>query len=488
MLSAGPLRKYQFEFKHLLVLLGVLIAFEVALFFIFRYSFGSFVVKTQVWYQENSAKRMANLTATSLELILETAQSIDGVGAKEEKLFVDKFNIVLSQQLLEENVEDICLFLFVKKKLYVVDNGRALYNLLIRNSDSLITPDKQHKLAIQQFAKVRQRISRSEGITTISEGPNHFHSFVPFVPKGEYLGVLYVRNSPDFSGITNEFTTNFDELAVLFTTLIFLGLLIMYKISAYTVRVKNTAQQLYYEEHNSLMKERVERDKEMMFTKRIYHANHKAEKIMGFIQTDLASMEGNDELKHRVMKYANFISRIIYDMKWYDPPIHSIRNHIYKTDINEVIRFIARNLFQRLSVSSTMFAIHTDLDEQVPILHVNEFVIWEILEPLMQNSLVHNGTQFVNIYIRTRFNPETNCSCICIADDGKGIDAKLLEQNDEGITQIFLENTTTKEGIDKNFGYGCFIAYTMAKRRCGWDIMVKNLPDKGCEFSIIINH
>jgi K+-sensing histidine kinase KdpD len=254
------------------------------------------------------------------------------------------------------------------------------------------------------------------------------------------------------------------------------------------VRVRNAAQQLYYDEHNKLLTERIERDKELIFTKRIYHANHKAEKIMGFIQSDLNRLEGNEGIKYRVMKYANFISRIIYDMKWYDPPIHSIRSQIFRTNINDVIQFIATNLFERLSVGSTMFKISTIFDPNIPIIHVNEFVIWEIIEPIVQNSIVHNGTKPVNINIETAYDECNNVSTIRISDDGKGIDESLLQKNEEGIDLIFLENTSTKDKLGKNFGYGCFIAYNMAKRRCGWNLSVRNLPERGCEFMITINH
>ena len=51
------------------------------------------------------------------------------------------------------------------------------------------------------------------------------------------------------------------------------------------------------------------------------------------------------KLRNRVSKYSNFISRVIYDMKWYDPPLQTIRNPIFRTDLNEVIQFIVETYF-----------------------------------------------------------------------------------------------------------------------------------------------
>ena len=50
-------------------------------------------------------------------------------------------------------------------------------------------------------------------------------------------------------------------------------------------------------------------------------------------------------MKHRVVTYSNFISRIIYDMKWYDQDINTIVNPIFRTDINAVIDFVVKNVF-----------------------------------------------------------------------------------------------------------------------------------------------
>ncbi|MGE5410558.1 MAG: sensor histidine kinase, partial [Clostridiales bacterium] len=265
-------------------------------------------------------------------------------------------------------------------------------------------------------------------------------------------------------------------------------LLAMYFISSYTVKERDEAQKQLFEEHEKNLKKQINYEKELLFTKRIYHTHHKAEKVMGFIKDDLRRMvpENFNEIKSRVIKYSNFVSRVIYDMKWYDPPIQTIRNQIFHTNLNEVISFIVEHIFLRISARSNAFQIKLDLNEDLPIVNINEFVVWEILEPLIQNSIEHGDSENLAVRIQTNYDKNTNRITIKISDNGKGIISGLLECDDSGIKKLFLENVTSKETNAQNSGYGCYIAFQICKR-CGWEIDAGNLPDGGCCFTIIIN-
>lgn len=175
-------------------------------------------------------------------------------------------------------------------------------------------------------------------------------------------------------------------------------------------------------------------------------------------------------------------------MKWYEPPIQTIRNSSFSTDINEVIKFMVDNIFNRTSRKSKSFEIKLNLDEKVPKVNINEFVVWEILEPLIQNSIDHGSHDDLLITITTKYDPETKISNIIIEDNGKGIKPELLEKNEKGIKKIFLENVSTKNTAHSNSGYGCYIAYEISKQRCGWDIDAENLPERGCKFTITIRN
>jgi hypothetical protein len=67
----NKLKKYRFEFRQVTVLLIALIFFQLLLSVIQKSSLHNFLNKTQKWYQQDSAERIANLTTTSLELLLE---------------------------------------------------------------------------------------------------------------------------------------------------------------------------------------------------------------------------------------------------------------------------------------------------------------------------------------------------------------------------------------------------------------------------------
>ena len=217
-----------------------------------------------------------------------------------------------------------------------------------------------------------------------------------------------MKVTPDFTSITKEILASYNEVSIIYSVLILIGLFAMYFISSYTVRERNNAQQLLFEENQKHMKEQIIHEKESQFTKRIYHTHHKAEKIMGFIKEDLRilSEKNIEDVKKRVTKYANFISRVIYDMKWFDPPLNTIRNPMFHTDLNELLRFIVKDIFLRISSSTDMFEFRLILDDKLPLVRINEFVVWEIFEPIIQNSIDHAAKSKILITINSKFYPE----------------------------------------------------------------------------------
>ncbi len=489
MKTLEKLRQYRFEFWHLTVLFGVLIAFQIILSVVHKATLHSSLATTQDWYQKDSAEKLAHVTATSLELIFETVSSRTNLSEGEARSVVQAFDIILSQQMLGRNAKEICVLVSRNGRTYAIDDGEVLFAFLNDRYASPL-PSLKHHDAAALYDRYREQIRRKEEIFSVLEGRQTFHTFVPFVPRGEFVGAVYVRNSPDFSFITSSFTSNYDETSLINTSLMFLGLLAMYYISSYTVKERDKAQRLFYEEHEKLMKEKIDHEKEYFFTKRIYHTHHKAEKVMAFIKQDLMALssENIEKIKYRITKYANFISRVIYDMKWYEPPVHTIRNPVFQTDINEVIRFVVDNLFLRLSRTTAQFTFRLELAEDLPVVHVNEFVIWEIIEPLIQNSITHSGTQAVTVTITTRFDAAAGKTSVFIDDNGRGIPAALLERDEQGTRAIFLENVSTKTANGDHTGYGCYIAHELAKIRCAWDIDALNLDGGGSRIVVTIPH
>jgi len=482
------IKKYRFEFRHLTVLFAVLVIFQLFLSFIQKTSLKNFLFETQKWYQRYAAENMANLTATSLELLIENIDVNKTHDSIEKQKIIQSFNIIFSQQLLQQNVEDICLVVVQNDSAYSIDDGVTLFDYLVNRKlqTNYVT---HHKYAEQKFLKIKNQILMNEEIKSFLVGKNTFHIFVPFIPKGEFQGVLYIKKTPDFSNMTNEVVASYDEATIIYLSLIVLGLLAMYYISSYTVKERDAYQQKLLEENEKHITEQIMHDKESLFTKRIYHTHHKAEKIMGFIKEDLRIIsESNlEEIKERVKKYSNFISRVIYDMKWYDPPLQTIRNQLFKTNINETIKFLVNHIFLRISSHTEIFSFKLDLDENIPEVHINEFVVWEILEPLIQNSIDHAGIEKIFISISTKLDKESNKTVIKISDNGKGIEKELLNADVNGIKKLFYENITSRPAENQNAGYGCYIAYEIGVKRCGWVIDAFN-NEVGCTFEISIQN
>ena len=478
--------RYRFEFRHITVLLVILVSFQIILSFIQKSSLHSFLEKTQEWYQQDSAERMANLSTTSLELLVGNMRSDIVKNEEDKQKIVQSFNIIFSQQLLEPNVEETCLIILKDNVPIVINEGIDFYNFLTHSASTLIDNKNKSEQALKLFRANFESLENSEEIFTVLDQNNTFHILVPFIPYGEFVGAFYMKNKPNFEFITKEILTSYDEVALIYASLILLGLLAMYYISSFTVKERDEARQLFYEEQEQHLKDTIDHEKESMFTKRIYHTHHKAEKVMGFIKDDLRILnsENIEGTKSRVTKYANFISRVIYDMKWYDPPIQTIRNKVFSTNINEVINFIVENIFLRLSNKTDFFKFEINLDERIPIVHINEFVVWEILEPLFQNSIDHSKQEKIIVKIETIYNSEEKKSFIIISDNGKGIDPKLMMVDENGIKKIFSENVSTKSNEQRNSGYGCYIAHQMATKRCGWKLDVENKEDGGCKFII----
>ena len=480
-------REYHFEFKHLTVLFAVIFAFQLLLSVINKSSIEDFLTNTQEWYQLNSAEELANLTSMSLELLIETIDPKVVPTDSERERMVQSFNIVFSQQFLQHNIKEMCVIVKRDTTIYSIDDGRVFYDFIFGglNSTNFVKPN--HINAVNQYKGIEQKLKAQEEIISLIGSESKFDVFVPLVLRGEFIGALYMEMNPDFSTITDRMISNYDETSIIFLSLILLGLLAMYFISSYTVKERDEAQKQLLDEHETIIKKEIEYEKESLFAKRIYHTHHKAEKIMGFIKEDLSRLDESNiqDIKYTTIKYSNFISRVIYDMKWYDPPLQTVRNNIFNTNLNEVILFIVNNIFLRNAYLSNAFSLKTDLDENLPRVPVNEFVVWEIIEPLIQNCIEHGNKPNINVVVATRYNRETMKGYLSISDDGYGFPSDMLATDEKGTKRLFLDTVSTKKLATPTSGYGCYIALEMV-RRCGWEIDALNKPEGGAEFLINI--
>lgn len=484
------LSKYRFEIRHITIFVTVLILFQIIMAYFQKNSMGNFLEETQTWFQKYSAERLAIVTSTSMELMFENLSAQQLTPLPDERKIIYSFNTIVKQQLVQKNVEDICLILVRNHKLYVIDSGQKLFAYLNNSLPAYEAESRSHAEGVRLFHSMKDKMKAAEVIYSVLKDNRTYNILVPFVPDGEYRGVMYMRISPDFSFLTKEVKSNFDQEAIIYSLLIFLGLIAMFMVSSQAVKERDEAKAKLFEEHEEGLKKQIKLEKESLFTKRIYHTHHKAEKIIGFIKEDVRQMEPENikNVRQRVITYSNFISRIIYDMKWYDQDINTIINPMFRTDINSVIKFIVEYVFLRISSKNEMFEFKFDFDPDLPPVCVNEFVVWEILEPLIQNSIDHGSKKSVLITVTTKYDRERNLSYVTIRDNGVGIKEELLEVSEAGVKRLFLENESTKKLEGANSGYGCYIAYQMAVGRCGWTLDAENLEESGCMFTITIKN
>lgn len=424
------------------------------------------------------------MSTTTLELLLEN--NLDKVISETNEVdVIEAFNIIFSQQMLQENINEICILISQNDKIYSIDDGRDLYSYFFEKQNP-VELNNRHSFAIDNYKENMSEIRKSEKIISILGEDNSFYNFVPLVLRGEYQGAVYIKITPNISSISENINYSYNQMSIVFTSLILFGLLAMFYITSFTVEERDETRDLLYKESEQKLKREIEYQKESLFTKRIYHVHHKAEKVMGFIKEEIRNLSKDniDKFKYITSKYANFVSRVIYDMKWYDAPIHATRNPMFNANINEILKFIVEHIFNRVYGDDSGYHFELELDDNMKNVSINEYVIWEVIEPIIQNSIEHNSNDII-IKIITTYDNVKHLGIIKIQDNGKGILPELLEEDEKGEQKIFKEHYSSKAD-NVNSGYGCYLAKEIARRKCGWLIKAENLVEGGAAFTITI--
>jgi hypothetical protein len=478
-------KKYRFEFYHFIILIIIISISQITLSYINTRSTKNLIEKSVDIYRWDTAERIADLTTTSMELLMQSSNfsSKDSINFSS---VVEALDFILSQQRLQKNIEDICLLFYDGNKVVDIDDGKMLYNYIVRHKESADKNSFVRNQAKQLFINSSENLFKNETVLNKKESANIFHVLVPFSIKGEVVGSVYMKIIPDFGDMMKVITSSSDQTGALFSALILFSILLMFLITNLLVRERDQIQFELYQQREKRLTQKIEEEKEVLFTKRIYHAQHKAEKIMGFIKQDVLGLSPSnfETFKNQIVKYANFVGRVVYDMKIFNPPINVIRNVSFNTNLNSVINFLIDNIFKRVYKENGQYHFELDLDSNLPILHINEYVIWEILEPLIQNCIDHNKNHDIKILIKTEYLPKENKSNVIIHDNGIGFTPEVFELDDLGIKKLFVEKFSTKTKA-QNSGYGCYIAFENCKR-CGMKIDAYN--ENGAVILIQIPH
>ncbi|NHZ85071.1 MAG: histidine kinase [Planctomycetia bacterium] len=482
------IKEFQFGIKHIILIFVVTFMFLAVSTYINNLSKTKLFNKTTEIYRHTSIENLVDLTATSLELLLEQIMGKLDQYSESKQNTIHGFDMILSQQALRENIKEICVLVFQNQHIYAIDNGHDLYAYYLEDVLPPGIKQEEHQDAIDIYTAVEKQISEEQNIYSFIDDNHVFQIIAPIILKGGYSGALYMRIGVDYRSLIKEISIGYSNISIIFTALIMLGLLSMFYLSSYMVKERDVALRQLFEEQQVQLKQNIELQKEQLFARRIYHTHHKAEKIMGYIKKDLRNLlpTGFEREIGKILKFASYIQRVIYDMKSFNPPVNTIRNPAFQSDINEIIQFIVNNVFGHPDNIGNLNKISTDLDGCLPLVHINEYVIWEILEPLFHNSIDHNPDRKITISITTHHDPDNIISFIIITDDGVGIDPSLLTKDENGVQKLFLEHTT-KKSQSENSGYGCYIAYQICNR-CAWKLIASNAENGGAQFNITIPH
>ena len=116
---------YNFEIKHFIILFAVVLIFQVVIGYLNKYSTKELLVQTRQIYKKDAAERTANLTTNSFELLLE--QYLLNPEHKEKVQIIRAFNILFSQQILQNNIQEICILVKNDAAIKSIDNGNDMY-------------------------------------------------------------------------------------------------------------------------------------------------------------------------------------------------------------------------------------------------------------------------------------------------------------------------------------------------------------------------
>ena len=102
------IKKYRFEFYHFIILIVIISISQITLSYINTRSTQKLIGKSIDIYRWDTAERIADLTTTSLELLMQSS-NISSEDAEDFSSVVEALDFILSQQRLQKNIEDIFL-------------------------------------------------------------------------------------------------------------------------------------------------------------------------------------------------------------------------------------------------------------------------------------------------------------------------------------------------------------------------------------------
>ena len=231
-LSDG-MNEFQFGIRHIILIFIFTISFIAISTYINNLSKNKLFDKTAEIYRQNSIENLADLSTTSLELLLEQIIRNPDQYSESKQNTIHGFDMILSQQALRENIKEICVFIIHNQQVYAIDNGQDLYAYYL---EGMLPPEikqREHLAAIGNYLSVEKQISEAQIIISFIDEEHVFQVIVPIILEGESAGALYMRIGVDYRSLIKEISIGYSNISAIFSALIILGLLSMFYLSLY---------------------------------------------------------------------------------------------------------------------------------------------------------------------------------------------------------------------------------------------------------------
>lgn len=123
---------------------------------------------------------------------------------------------------------------------------------------------------------------------------------------------------------------------------------------------------------------------------------------------------------------------------------HLLRYNIKNTGMFATVGEEINNAYSLIKVYSIRFGENLSLELDVPQELYPAEIIKYLLQPILENSIIHGGTREKGIRIRIKVRQSGNVLMVVIEDNGKGVEKEYLKKIRENIMEgRQLENNSS---------------------------------------------
>ncbi|MCB9248622.1 MAG: hypothetical protein H6613_08775 [Ignavibacteriales bacterium] len=154
----------------------------------------SSISETMNWSKQNSAEQIGNLTAASLEILVELI-SKENFRTKlgRENEIIHALNTILKQPLMNRNVETVFVIVRQNNSFIALDDGRSVFNYFDNIDVAKTLNNEEYQSVLDEYSKIHAKMTSTELTTSIVKNSGLFYVFVPLVPHGEYSGAVFLK-------------------------------------------------------------------------------------------------------------------------------------------------------------------------------------------------------------------------------------------------------------------------------------------------------